>query len=176
MDNTAKIAIITFILLIVGAVLVTNFKKQEIDKRVANIKGEAYPILNATHLAPGTTFGKYNSNPPSSGPHYPSALPWGVYEKEMPDEAVLHSLEHGGIWIAYKDLGKEDVESLKKLAQKYNMAVILTPRSKNDSSLALVSWGRLLRSDKVDIAQVEDFIKSNVNNSPERLAVLPEAD
>ena len=48
----------------------------------------------------GTTV-KYDSFPPTSGPHYPEWVTWGTYGKPVPEIAAVHNLEHGGVIVQY---------------------------------------------------------------------------
>lgn len=48
----------------------------------------------------------YNSNPPTSGPHFPVWAKGGVYDRVISDGHLIHSLEHGYIVISY-DCEKE---------------------------------------------------------------------
>lgn len=145
------------------------------DPTAKALMGEAVPLLDATHIQEGSV-ATYNSNPPSSGRHFGNAAEWGAYEKPVQDERVVHNLEHGGIWISYKeDVSSDDVAKLNAFATTYPKAVIVSPRAQNDSAIALVSWGRVLKLDSVDTKTTDDFIRSNVNNSPERFAQIPAA-
>jgi len=130
--------------------------------------GESFAIMEAKHVnisdAP-----TYNSNPPTSGPHA-NALPWGFNTSEISDVNVLHNLEHGGIWISYKDIPTEQVAALEAIATANSGSVIISPRAANDSAVAVVSWGRLMQLDTVDVEQINQFITTNKNNSPEPLA------
>lgn len=132
--------------------------------------GEAFQEQGRNHIREDEHFTAYNSNPPTSGPHYGLAAEWGIYDEELPDERVLHNLEHGGIWISYKDLKSEELDSLKKVADQYPYRVVLTPRSKNDRRIAVASWTRLYASDQVEKDKILYFIRKNTNKSPERLA------
>lgn len=44
---------------------------------------------------------KYNSNPPTSGPHDSNPLGSGVYDTPQGDGNLVHSLEHGYVVISY---------------------------------------------------------------------------
>src|SRR6188508_908845 len=44
---------------------------------------QAYPGLSAKHLGSPDAKVKYNSFPPSSGPHYQSPAPWGIYTESV---------------------------------------------------------------------------------------------
>src|SRR3990167_11186190 len=59
------------------------------------------PYEGATHVDEGAEV-SYQSNPPTSGSHWPIPLLDGLYDTEKPDEALVHSLEHGRIWVSYK--------------------------------------------------------------------------
>src|SRR3989344_7970741 len=91
-------------------------------------------ILGRNHIQEGIAFSGYNSNPPTSGDHYQNPAPARFYDKELSDEQIVHNLEHGHIWIAYKpSLSGEVIGSLKNFA---GGNIIITPRSKNDTDIA----------------------------------------
>ena len=50
---------------------------------------------------PGGTSPKWNTDPPTSGPHYPIAAVFNIYEDELELARVVHNLEHGGVFILY---------------------------------------------------------------------------
>ncbi|MDP3729138.1 MAG: DUF3105 domain-containing protein [bacterium] len=132
--------------------------------------GEAFPILGQEHIEVGATHPAYNSNPPTSGWHYAKPADWGVYQEELPDEQLIHNLEHGGIWIAYKDVDQKTKSDLEVIGKKYPGSVIVTPRSGNDAKIVLASWGRLETLESFNETRIVDFIKANRNKSPEPLA------
>src|SRR3990172_396851 len=43
----------------------------------------------------------YSSNPPTSGPHFPTWAGRGVYNQILSDGYLIHSLEHGYVVISY---------------------------------------------------------------------------
>jgi len=131
--------------------------------------GESISIVSQEHVALGAPHEGYNSNPPTSGPHA-GAAPWGFSEEEVADENAIHNLEHGGIWISYKDLEQDQIDELRAIADSNRLSVIVSPRASNDVPVAVASWGRLLKMDAVDVDQINDFIKANKNKSPEPLA------
>jgi len=131
--------------------------------------GEAYQNQGREHIAVDADHIDYNSNPPTSGPHA-QEVDWGIYDEELPDERLIHNIEHGGIWISYKEISDGELEELKEIAKAYPQRIVLTPRSKNDDKIALTSWKRLLRLEMVDKEKIIEFIEKNTNKSPERLA------
>lgn len=136
--------------------------------------GQKIPILGQQHVPVGTNV-DYTSNPPTSGDHWPKPAPWGVYGSPLPDEELVHNLEHGGIWISYTGIDAATRRRLEALARKYQQAVILTPRPQNDAKIAVASWGRLMELSSYDEGRIVAFISANINNSTEPLASVAEA-
>lgn len=133
--------------------------------------GQSIPIQGREHIQIDESHLAYNSNPPTSGPHYGQEVEWGIYQEELPDEQVVHSLEHGGIWISYQpDIDEGAKEKIEAIGKKYLGSVVVSPRSSNDSLIALASWGRLEKLSFFDEQSIIEFIKNNKNKSPEPLA------
>lgn len=128
-------------------------------------------ILEARHITPGSALPEYSSNPPTSGAHYAQTARSGFREEVIPDQNIIHNLEHGDIWISYRpgisDAAKEE------LKQFGAAKVIITPREANETDIALAAWGRLdtfnLEDDALPIERIEDFIKRYTNRGPERV-------
>jgi hypothetical protein len=64
------------------------------------LPGQTVDDLGRTHVKIGEKI-KYNSNPPTSGSHYPEWTKAGIYDAPKQDEYLVHSLEHGYIIISY---------------------------------------------------------------------------
>ncbi len=123
--------------------------------------GERIRTVGRAHITQGSRESGYNSNPPTSGPHWPSPAPWGVHTQPLPDEALVHNLEHGGVWISYKDAKDTDLaDKLAEVAGRYRTKVIVTPRPKNDAPIAVAGWGRLLKLQGFDEASIVEFINA----------------
>ena len=132
--------------------------------------GQAFENQGQTHIQPGDSHSAYNSNPPTSGWHWAQPANWGVYDKPLVDEQAVHNLEHGGIWISYKDIDEETKTNLESIAKANSGSVIMSPRDANDAKIILASWTRLEKLDSYDEAKIREFIRSNKNKSPEPLA------
>lgn len=128
-----------------------------------------YEIVGRNHIPQGTPGSGYNSNPPSSGPHWPSPAKNGFYETALADEQFIHDLEHGYVWIAYRpDVGDEVKNKLREIVQKDDWKIVAAPREANDAKIALVAWGRVLKMDEPDYGKIEDFIRTYRNRGPEK--------
>ncbi|MBI5356618.1 DUF3105 domain-containing protein [Candidatus Collierbacteria bacterium] len=106
---------IGFILLLVvisaGGIFILTRK----PKAVEGI--ETFPSQGRNHV-PAGTIGEYNSNPPTSGPHYTQWEKPGIYNKVLPDGNLIHSLEHGYVIISY-DCTKLSNSKLKTQSSKF---------------------------------------------------------
>lgn len=134
--------------------------------------GEAVSIMPSPHVPSGTQT-TYNSNPPTSGPHEEATIaPWGVLSTPQDDVALIHNLEHGGIVLHYKpDLDAGQRQQLIDLAdtlRRIDRKVVLAPREANDAPITATAWGRILKLDTFDGAQIQVFFEANRNRAPEQ--------
>jgi hypothetical protein len=67
--------------------------------------GESFPIMvSSPHIEKDTDPGPYNSDPPTSGPHYPDEAETGFFDTNIyqyPAGYLVHNLEHGYIIFWY---------------------------------------------------------------------------
>ena len=151
---------------------------REVKERIPAIEDQSieYPVLNRDHIDVDTTHGEYNSNPPSSGWHYADTAKLGFYDVDEPppaDENLIHNLEHGEIWIAYRPTIPAAIkDELKQFAGE--SLVVVTPRVANDADIALVTWGRvdkwnLPEDGTLDAARIRDFITRYRDHGPEKV-------
>jgi hypothetical protein len=180
MNNRTFIAVIALMLIGFGAIYTLSPKK----KADVTLTGVAdHKSQGQNHIAEGAKHVVYNSDLPSSGPHYQGAsapASWGIYTQELPAEVFLHNLEHGGVVIAYSpNLPQQQVTKLQKLfaapstdstfsAGKY----LMFPRSTNKQPLELASWTRTYSLGSYDQSKIEKFYENNVANklAPESFA------
>ncbi len=129
------------------------------------LPGTFYASQGNDHLAPGTVYPIcsdtvtdkcYQSNPPTSGPHDPTAAPWGFQTKAFPKEQLVHAMEHSGVVIWYNTTDPSVLDAIKKAmsdeAAKGHKMVVASPYSGMAAdTVALTSWTRL------DTIQASDF-------------------
>ena len=162
--------LLPIILLIVLSVLGYNqiFKTPSI---IMEDMSQSIPIQNRDHINQSETLQVYNSNPPTSGPHA-GAIKGGFYREEIFAINGVHNLEHGYIWITYRNISPVAQATLKKIAKRYSGRVLVSERMANDTQIAMASWGRL---DKMTESTFDEdyalrFIKKYTNKSPEKFA------
>lgn len=132
------------------------------------------PEMGRSHIEVGASHEPYNSNPPTSGPHYAEPARAGFREEPIADEHLVHSLEHGLIWISYHPrVGDEVRNALREFAGSW---VVVTSREANDMDIALAAWGRLDAfnlqggaTSAADEQRIQDFISRYRNRGPERI-------
>ncbi len=163
------------ILIIIGFDQLTKKSPEQVvfekEAKVTSLEGkvEEFSIEGRDHVSAGTDV-DYKTNPPTSGSHLSEAKSWGVYDKEIDDKAGVHGLEHGGIWISYKDIDDEAKKILEEIGKSNSQSVIVSPRPANDNRIAIASWGRVMRLETLDKALIQKYIDTYKNESPEKLA------
>ena len=156
--------------IVVLVIIVLNRPEQAAAPSDDPLRGEAIDIgVEAPHIADPSQVIIPAGQPPVGGPHFAVPQDRGIYEAPVPDGNMIHSLEHGMVWISYRPdrLDAQAVERLRDIAKDCEADVILSPRPENEMPVALASWGRLQRLDGADQTQIEQFIKTNRNRSPE---------
>ena len=138
--------------------------------------GERINSQGATHILRSDTHPEYNSVPATSGWHYAdlsAPARWGIHNQHIPDEVLIHNMEHAGVIVHYNcsedcDELIEQLELIVKRASK----VILTPNPDIDTTIALTAWTFLDKFDEFDKDRIEAFINAHVNssNAPEPFA------
>jgi hypothetical protein len=85
---------------------------------------------------------KWNSNPPTSGPHYGQTAVWGSYDEPVPLVQTVHNLEHGGVVIHYGPrVPKADVEQLKgSFYSDDPNGIVISPLPSNGNKITLSAW------------------------------------
>ena len=101
----------------------------------------ALPSGDHSVLTPGGTSKKWNTDPPTNGPHYQQWAIWGAYTTPLYPAQVVHNLEHGGIFIQYgKDVPQATVDQLKGFYDQHLNGTLLSPLPKLGSKIALGVW------------------------------------
>ena len=90
---------------IVGIFFATRSNSAEASGPSGSCVRETFPPMGRQHIEKLSPSFRYNSYPPTSGPHYPpgpkAPAVWNLYDKPVDETALVHNLEHGGIVIQY---------------------------------------------------------------------------
>lgn len=100
----------------------------------------------------------YPQSPGVGGDHFPVWQNCGIYREPVQETAAVHSLEHGAVWISYRDIGDTERDALE---EKYGQStyMLLSPFANRDSPIVLSAWGAQLAVDSIDDPRVEVFVK-----------------
>lgn len=137
-----------------------------------SLPGLVVADMGRDHVPDGTIV-EYNSNPPTSGPHYEEWSKTGVYEEELPDGNLIHSLEHGYVIISYNcPQGPDCDELIRKLPElakrKKLWKLIIVPRPTLDAKIALTAWTRIDKLSEYNEARIVAFIDAFRDKGPEK--------
>lgn len=125
--------------------------------------GEKFADLGNDHLEAEPAAYLWNSRPPTSGPHAPQIVAWGVHTETVPEWYQVHNLEDGGVILHYNcpEGCPEMVAELQDIVQEMGTEqLVLHPYTNMDSRIAITAWTRLLKLDEVDRDKIVEFIKA----------------
>jgi uncharacterized protein DUF3105 len=84
---------------------------------------------------------QYNSFPPTTGTHYQYPARFDLYTFELPQLAVVHNLEHGGVAIQYgRKVPRATVARIKAWYLRDTNGLIVAPLAALGSKIALTAW------------------------------------
>ncbi len=130
---------------------------------------KSHPNEGRTHMPPGSRI-SYGTNPPTSGPHFPTWVNPGFYETAKGRSNLVHSLEHGMIVIHYDTPAADDLETLKKWTALFNgpwSGIVAVRKAGLGGKLIITAWRRILRLDKLNAASAAAFIDAYRGRGPE---------
>jgi hypothetical protein len=158
---------------VIGILLLIGVVAWSIQKANQPVPGEVMPSQGQQHIAPGQSHPPYNSDPPTSGWHYDEPAEAGFYETALPDEQLVHNLEHGHVIISY-DCSKvtddcEDVKAeLRRVVDRFQRwKIVAVARENADAGIALTAWGRIDKINSYDEDRVVAFVKRWRDRGPE---------
>ena len=104
---------------------------------------KAVPAIVGDHSAEldATSNPKWNTDPPTSGPHYGSPAVFGEYDTPLKLTQVIHNLEHGAIFVFYgSKVPAATVQQLRDFYTDDTTGVLLAPYPKLGGKIALGAW------------------------------------
>lgn len=162
----------TFLVLVVIGVIYLNIQ----GSRPIGAE-DTVATMGNTHIAEGSLSPvRYNTTPPTSGPHYPGLAAWGVNRQIQRYEQVIHNLEDGGVVVYYQcaDGCPELIDQLTGVIKPYadsGRKVMLLPndptwtdggsqplQQEMDARIALTTWQRIDKFEDFDADRIRAFI------------------
>lgn len=139
--------------------------------------GQQVPIMDsAVHRQVRTPI-TYSTDPPTSGPHWPQWLNCGVYAEELPDELIVHNLEHSNIVVSYNLTSPTEIADLVMAVDnitEFGEWGILRPYPYIAAeSVAITAWGVIDIIEGVDPDRIATFFDAYAGQlGPERIACV----
>ena len=139
------------------------------------VQGHAVEAEGRDHVDIGTPI-VYQNRPPSSGPHYPRTLRYGVLDRDVEPGYWVHNLEHGGIVVLYNcaEPCPALVRQLREVyakappSERYHVVKLAAvPDHDMDHQLAVVAWGYIDEMDAFDADRILAFYREHVDRGPE---------
>jgi hypothetical protein len=115
----------------------------------------AFDITDNSHVEGAVD---YPQRPPVAGPHNPVWANCKFYEDEIPNENVVHALEHGAVWITFTaDADEATLETIRGYVDQSDH-VIASPFPDQDRPIVLTAWNRQLSLETIDDPRVGQFL------------------
>ncbi|MFJ6214074.1 DUF3105 domain-containing protein [Streptomyces sp. NPDC092296] len=112
----------------------------------------------------------YAMTPPVGGDHNQAWLDCmgKVYDKPVPNENAVHSLEHGAVWVTYNE--KASDADVKLLADKVSKTPysLMSPYPGEQGAITLSAWGTQLVLDNAKDPRVDQFFAKYVQGPQTR--------
>lgn len=155
----------------VATVLVTTREETAAEQEALQAPIEGLLALPEDQLTqnhvPGAV--EYPTTPAAGGDHNAVWLNCGVYTEPVVEENVVHSLEHGAVWMTYDpSLPTEQLDQLLTAAEPYDY-IVLSPYEGMDSPITLSAWGSQLALEDAGDERIAPFLSQFVQGeqSPE---------
>lgn len=133
-----------------------------------------------------TTKPRWNSNPPTNGPHYVQTAVWGFYDRDedVPLVQTTHNLEHGGVIVHYgPQVPDAQVERIRGWWEDDPNGLIAAPLPSNGNKATLTAWtapdeasgtaepgrGYLATCPTFDEGAFDAFVEEHRFQGPERI-------
>ncbi len=100
---------------------------------------------------------EYDRSPPTNGKHDPLWQNCGAYERPIKDRHVVHSMDHGVVWITHRpDLPADALEALRSYGEEGY--VIVSPYPGLDAPVVATAWRVQLELDGADDPRLREFV------------------
>jgi hypothetical protein len=107
---------------------------------------------------------------PLSGPHWPTWVDPGFYERPQANGELIHSLEHGMIIIHYDRLSPEAEMQIREWTERFDgdwSGVLAVPHRGLGRRLVLTAWQHRLDLDDYEAPAMAAFIDAYRGRGPE---------
>jgi hypothetical protein len=130
---------------VLGAIFLLRGGDDDLATRMeaAGCELQTAPAQPGDHTAEldATSDPKWNTDPPTSGPHHPAPAVYGEYDSPLKIAQVVHNLEHGAMYVLYgRDVPEATVAQLREFYADDRRGMLLAPRPTLGDKIALGAW------------------------------------
>ena len=140
------------------------------------------PAASRNHHDPCSEI-DYPFIPPSSGDHYSIWANYRTYDAPVPWGFLVHSLEHGGVVLAYDPSSSAATDIRAAYAalitahgtdpicrdQSWMSRIIVVPAHDLASPIAAVAWEHTYEATCLDMPSLSAFVETNYGHGPEAI-------
>jgi len=104
---------------------------------------QTFTAQEGRHVASLEAKPKWNSSPPTSGPHFDSPAIWGFYTEPVALIQSVHNLEHGGVVVHYgRDVSQQTLDAIRSWYDDDPNGLIVSPLPslRPANTIALSAW------------------------------------
>ena len=170
---------------IVGIVLATRGSSAQASGTDGACVRQTFPPMGRQHIEKLSPDFRYNSYPPTSGPHYggpKGPAVWGIYDTPVDETALVHNLEHGGVVVQYgSDVPQSTIDQITAWYQDNDPNGLVVapiwpdiqataPKDVNDK-IFLTSWTHLMTCPTFDegaFSSFRDDFRGPSGDAPEK--------
>lgn len=165
--------IVLSLVILVGGIFMLSGQDQQVEEQLSiPLMGDTILGAGASHLADGEFYDDYSSDPAVIGPHWQHPAGAGMKNTDIPDESLIHSMEHGAVIVYYNpELSEDDITLVKDAFISASGKKIIVPRENLDVPVALGSWGQLLKLSEINTDTIVQFIEVNNDRAPEKAPI-----
>ena len=123
----------------------------------------AFEVPRPKHVTGKVT---YAQTPPVGGDHWAEVERCGFYSKTITTERGVHSLEHGAIWITYRQsLAKAEVDALKAMSRQQARLLVSRWDTGLPAPIVASAWGRQMNLESASDPRLANFVQSYVSGA-----------
>ena len=152
------------------------------DQHLVGVGLPQATLPTANHISENRSV-EYDAFPPTSGDHWLNPTGCGFYQDGLPDERIVHNLEHGNIVVSYNLTDDAEVDRLRNLVTDIGLANVWGITRFYDKiapgQVAVATWGVLDIMEGIDPERINTFFETYAGNlGPEQVSCtgLPRQD
>jgi len=109
---------------------------------VPGCRVQTFPATaSGQHVNQAPPRSRYNSFPPTNGPHNPTAAPFDVYTEAVEQYRLVHNLEHGAVVIQYgRRVPPAEIVRMTDWYRDDPNGIIIAPLPELGRTIALAAW------------------------------------